>query len=68
MSNWVSCDEKLPPDGMAVIVVNQWGQMYTCRRSVIMAKNSRWPLPDYAPDDAEFERFTHWHHLPEPPQ
>lgn len=67
MAKWVSCEEKLPPDGMAVIVVNQWGQMYTCRRSVIMAKNS-FQRPDYTPENAEFERFTHWHYLPEPPQ
>ena len=60
---WIKCSERLPESGITVLVSNNSGAIYTCRRSVIERKNLE-------PDGADFtrERFTHWMPLPCPPK
>jgi hypothetical protein len=60
---WIKCSERLPESGITVLVSNNSGAIYTCRRSVIERKNLE-------PDGADFtrERFTHWMPLPDPPK
>ena len=58
---WIKCSERMPESGITVLVSNNSGAIYTCRRSVIERKNLE-------PDGADFtrERFTHWMPLPDP--
>jgi hypothetical protein len=60
---WIKCSERLPESGITVLVSNNSGAIYTCRRSVIERKNLE-------PDGADFTRewFTHWMPLPDPPK
>ena len=60
---WIKCSERLPESGITVLVSNNSGAIYTCRRSVIERKNLE-------PDGANFtrERFTHLMPLPCPPK
>lgn len=61
-SQWISVEERLPEEGITVLVVTNFGDVYTCRLPVIIAKNSKEESPV-----GKRERFTHWMPLPLPP-
>jgi hypothetical protein len=63
MSEWVSVKDRLPDDGVPVLVCNTAGQVFTCRRSVIEG--------NLALVDTQFaihDRYTHWMELPSLPE
>lgn len=60
---WISVKDKLPEFGMSVLVCNQAGQIFTCRRPVIEHNLS---LVDT--DTVRHTRYTHWMPLPKLPK
>lgn len=62
-SQWVSVDERLPEGYKPVLVATNFGDVYTCRLPVIIAKNSKEEL-----SVGRRERFTHWMPLPPAPE
>lgn len=61
-SKWISVDERLPEGYKPVLVVTNFGDVYTCRLPVIIAKNSK------EESVGRRERFTHWMPLPPAPE
>lgn len=62
-SQWISVEERLPDEGVTILVTTNFGDIYTCRLPVIIAKNSKEESPEY-----KRERFTHWMPLPPAPE
>lgn len=62
-NKWISVDERLPEGGKSVLVVTNFGEIYTCRLPVIIVKNA---IEDS--DGLIRERFTHWIPLPPAPE
>lgn len=61
-SQWISVDERLPEGYKPVLVATNFGDVYTCRLPVIIAKNSK-----EESSVGKRERFTHWMPLPPSP-
>lgn len=61
-SQWISVEERLPEGYKPVLVVTNFGDVYTCRLPVIIAKNSK-----EESSVGKRERFTHWMPLPKRP-
>lgn len=62
-SQWISVDEQLPEGYKPVLVATNFGDVYTCRLPVIIAKNSK-----EESSVGKRERFTHWMPLPPAPE
>lgn len=62
-SQWISVEERLPEGYKPVLVVTNFGDVYTCRLPVIIAKNSK-----EESSVGKRERFTHWMPLPPAPE
>ena len=62
-SEWISVKDRLPEYGDTILVCNQAGQIFTCRRPVIDHNLS---LVDT--ESVKHTRYTHWMPLPELPQ
>lgn len=68
MSKWISVDDKLPKDGKTVLVYSNFGEIFTCRKSVIVAKNAGGEFRrKIGVGKVKHEVFTHWQPLPSPP-
>lgn len=63
LDSWIPCSERLPEAHTSVLVVNNFGGIYTCRLPVIVAKNSALDLAH-----GIRERFTHWMAIPAVPK
>lgn len=65
MSEWISVDDRLPSEGVSVLVHNSFGEIHTCRVPVIIGTNKTWEA-----NTGEFirPRITHWMPLPPFPQ
>ena len=69
MGGWVSVDDRMPEDGETVLVYSNFGEIFTCRKPVIVSKNSRDEHQDLiGVGKIKYEIFTHWQPLPEPPK
>lgn len=62
-NQWISVDERLPEGYKPVLVATNFGDVYTCRLPVIIAKNSK-----EESSVGKRERFTHWMPLPPAPE
>lgn len=65
LPKWISADERLPDNGVPVLIRSSFGEIFTCRRPVIVDTNKSWES-----NTGEFNRpkITHWMPLPQPPK
>lgn len=64
---WIDARMHLPPEGLRVLAFNQWsGPMLGDAIKIDYRGNGSWHLwPRHSNDYPT--RYTHWMHLPEPP-
>ena len=65
LPKWVSVEDELPDNGVSVLIRSSFGEIFTCRRPVIVNTNKSWES-----NTGEFNRpkITHWMLLPQPPK